>query len=232
MEPIPATRAAFERMRRFGDTVFEEDVLEMGRAARAIIPTCTGLSLGHVAEGLTFTLASSSDEVAALDAVQYLDEGPCVQSASTRAPIDVNAGDLFDEHRWAVYARATAAAGVASSLTLPIEFQGQVVGAINLYASAPNAFNGHHRELAQALGGSAEHASSNGDLTFSTRSVAARAPAVLEDQDTIDIAIGVISTTRSVDILTAEEKLQDAATRAGITEVQAARTIRQIFTDW
>ena len=229
MEPIPATREAFAEMRRFGDIGFEQEVLEMGRAARDIVPSCIGLSLGHLDEGLTFTLVSSSDEVAALDAVQYLDNGPCVEAAHTGKTIEVTPSDLLDEHRWALYARAAAAAGVASSLTIPVEFSGEVIGTINLYASLPDAFSGHHEQLAAALGGSAEHASTNGDLAFDTRRSAERAPTVLADQMVIDITIGMLAHTQVIDMPTAGALLREAAARADISLVQAARAIQRML---
>ena len=42
--------------------------------------------------------------------------------------------DLFDEERWQLYAQASSAVGIASSLSMPLEKDGEMTGGINLYA--------------------------------------------------------------------------------------------------
>src|SRR4051794_3018224 len=201
----------------------------MGRQAQDIVPECVGLSLALFEDGLTFTLAASAEDIAGLDAVQYLDGGPCVAAAHDDETVEANTGDLIDEHRWLLYARASAAAGVAGSLTLPIVRGEQVTGSVNLYASTENAFAGHHQELAAALGASAVHAILNADLSFSTRLAAAEAPKRVVEQNEIDRVLGIIAASRHVDIPAARERLRQAAARAGITEGQAARAIRGLL---
>jgi hypothetical protein len=75
------------------------------------VPECVGLSPALFDDGLTFTLAASDEEIAALDAVQYLDGGPCVQAAHDDETIEADPADPVDEERWRMYAQATAAAG-------------------------------------------------------------------------------------------------------------------------
>jgi GAF domain-containing protein len=226
VEPIPQTRRVLDELTQRGDLGLADLVLAMGRNARAIVPRCVGLSLGVLEDGLTFTLVASREEISGLDAVQYLDGGPCVSGAHANQRLDFRTDDATGEHQWLLYAQATAAAGVASSLTLPIERGGRVLGTINLYASTPDAFEGHHDELARALGASAETAVSNADLSFRTRLVAAAAPERLAHQDDINRALGVISEHHRVDIPTAREHLREAAARGGITQADAARAIR------
>jgi GAF domain-containing protein len=187
------------------------------------------LSLALLQDGLTFTLVASAEEVSAWDAVQYLDGGPCVDAAHEERITDASQGDVLAEDKWRLYAKATAAAGVASSLTLPILGEGRVVGTVNLYAAAPHAFEGHHDDLATALNASAEYAIANADLSFSTRLEAAEAPSRLADEDDINIALGIIAASQEVDIPTARERLRMAAARAAITEGQAARAVRQLL---
>jgi GAF domain-containing protein len=228
VEPIPQSRRLLDELARFGDDTTEAHLLALGRAARAVVPTCVGLSLGCQEEGLAFTLEATGDEIASMDAVQYLDGGPCVDSVREERVIEVNQADLLDEDRWRLYARATAAAGIASSLTLPIKRGDRVIGTINLYAAAPDAFVGHHDELAQVLGASAEDAIADADLSFSTREASMQAPRVLADQQDVDIALGIIADAHGVDIDDARERLRRAAARAGVSEVQAARTLKHL----
>jgi GAF domain-containing protein len=229
VEPVPETRQVLDELIRQGDVEIGATLMAMGRKAKDIVPECVGLSLALLDDGLTFTLVATSTEIAALDAVQYLDGGPCVEAAHEAKTINVDADDVTTEHEWRLYAQASAAAGVASSLTLPVERNGRVVGSINLYASTPRAFEGHHDELGEALGATALNAVANADLSFSTRLEAVEAPARLADQDDVDIALGIIAASQDIDIPTAQERLRQAAARAGITEGQAARAVRQVF---
>jgi GAF domain-containing protein len=230
VKPIPETQQALDELSRGGDTEVEDTLLRMGRKAKRIVPECVGLSLASLHDGITLTLVASSDEIAVLDAVQYLDGGPCVQAAHEDQTLDVNADDLFSEDRWMMYAQASAAHGVASSLSLPLLHAGRVVGSVNLYASTPDAFEGHHGDLAEVLGSSAASVVANADLSFATRLEAVEAPQRIVDQNDIDIAVGILSANQGVDIGAAHERLRQAAARAGITERQAARAVRGLLT--
>lgn len=201
----------------------------MGRRTLEIVPDCVGLSLMVVADGPTYTLVASDERFASLDAVQYFYEGPANAVLDTQQPVEVNIDALMDEGRWLTFARATSETGIASTLSMPLVRSGDVVGAVNLYASVPDAFNGHHGSLADALGASADNAITNSDLTFSTREEAAKAPRELSDQFDIDGALGIIAGAKDVDIPTAKARLEHAAARAGITEAQAARVLKSIY---
>lgn len=230
MQPIPETQQALDELSKGGDTELERTLLQMGRNTKRLVPECVGLSLATLHDGVTLTLVASSDEIAVMDAVQYLDGGPCVQAAHENQTLSVNADNLLSEDRWKMYAQASAAHGIASSLSLPLLHAGRVVGSINLYASTPDAFEGHHSDLAELLGASAASAVINADLSFATRLEAVEAPQRIADQDDINIAIGILSNNQSVDIGTARERLRQAAARAGITERQAARAVRGLLT--
>ena len=228
VEPIPETRDVLGQMLRVGESNVPVELLRMGRRVGEIVPMCVGLSLALLRSGLTFTLAATSGEIAGLDAVQYLDGGPCVDGAHENR--EVEADDPLDEKNWQMYVEASAAVGVRSSLTLPIlGGGGLVIGTVNLYGSTPDAFEGHIEDLAEALGSSAAKVISNADLSFSTRLAAAEAPQRYADQNDVDIAIGMIAASQDVSAPTARERLRAAASRAGITEVQAARAVRGLL---
>jgi GAF domain-containing protein len=228
VEPTPETREVLDKLQHLGDESIAVQLQRMSRRAIEIVPQCVGLSLGLLHDGLTFTLSATSDDVAALDVVQYLDGGPCVDGAQDGRHIEVD--DLLEESAWRMFAEASAAAGVRSSLTLPILGSGEVViGTVNLYASAPDAFEGRIDELAVALGAAAGRAVANADLSFSTRLAAAEAPQRFEDRSEVDIALGIIAESQGVNLATAAERLRSAAARAGISEVQAARTVRGLL---
>jgi GAF domain-containing protein len=224
LEPIPQTRHALEHFIQTGEEWISAELARMGRRALEIVPECVGLSLGSIRHGLTFTLAATSDKIAGLDAVQYLDGGPCVEAAQERREVEVD--DILDEEHWQMFAQSSAAAGVRSSLTLPLlDGRGSVIGTVNLYASSPDAFESRAEQLAEALGSSAAKAVSNADLSFDTRLVAAEAPRRLVEQDEVDTAVGMIMASQDVDVATARERLRAAAARANAAEAQVARVV-------
>jgi GAF domain-containing protein len=229
VEPIEETRAALDLLLGEGDAEVGVALLRMGRRARDIAPGCVGLSLGLLDEDLTFTLVATSQELAALDAVQYLDGGPCETGAHEGERIEVSMEDAATEARWQMYAQASAAHGIRSSLTLPVVRGGRVVGSVNLYGAEPDTFASRHDELAAALGTSAGVAIANADLSFATRLEAVHAPQRIADRDDVDIALGIIARSQQVDIPVAQERLRQAAARAGITEGQAARAVRGVL---
>jgi GAF domain-containing protein len=231
VEPTPETDATLEELERYEQRrVLRDQLIGVAERVRALVPECVGLSVGvieleAIELGVTFTLVASDVEWATLDAVQYMDGGPYLETARSDQDMLFAVGDATDEARWAMYARASAAAGIASSLSMPIRDGERVVGGVNLYATSPDAFDGHQTQLAEILGAWAPGAVANADLSFTTRHEAAQGLSRLEDRDSIDRAVGVIASSQGVDIDAARHRLGRAATRAGISEVQVALTI-------
>jgi GAF domain-containing protein len=260
VDPIPETRQAIED---FGPFQIEDDDLvaelqERAAEVRAAVPECIGLSIGSHVDQVTFTLVATDAEIALLDAVQYLDGGPCVEAVLEDRLVEVNEHDALDEGMWSLFGRASAAVGagsdhvlafvragldeeqwhllaqasaalnVASTLTLPITDAGRVVGTVNLYASTPHAFDGHHEEIAAIMGAWAPGAVTNADLSFSTREVAEQAPAQLRAEIDLTLAWRIIARRNGTDVDTARVALREAARRAGVTEAGLAASVIEV----
>lgn len=224
LEPIPETRAAMAEFMTHDGPEIDEVLADLGRRARHVVPEVVGLSLGLVRQGVTFTLIASNSGLGALDAMQYLDGGPCVEVTEARRDIvEFATNDPLDEGRWLLFAQSSAAVGVASSLSLPIFGDGRVIGGINLYGSTADAFTDHHDELAGALGSSASETVMNADLSFATRLQAARAPADLRATQQIETATGLLAARYDQDVDLALARLRDAAARAGVDAALVAR---------
>lgn len=226
MEPIPETAAAIHELDAFAadDDLLEQLVASSDRV-RDVVPDCIGLSFTLLAQDVTFTLVATAGEIAALDAVQYLDGGPCVRSVEAGRPVAVAVGDAMDEEGWHLFADATAARGVSSTLSLPLVVGERVTGGFNLYGASRRCFDGHHAQLAGILGAWAEGAVTNADLPFQTRVTARRAPQVLRDAAQVDVARGLLAARLGLDIDAAGERLEQAAVRAGISPVAVARLV-------
>ena len=228
MDFIPETRMVLNELIRDGGPEIAAALLDLATHVQAIVPDLVGLSFGQTRSGVVFTLAASSVEAAGIDSSQYLDGGPCVDASVDGNPEawqSANPDELFDEQQWASFARASAAEGIASSLSLPLVVDGQTVGGVNLYASTPGAFEGLHEQLAHVLGAEVTSAVANADLAFATRGEAQWAAEHLADEHLVHLAVGIIAERHQVDVASARSRLADSAERAGITDVQAARAL-------
>jgi GAF domain-containing protein len=229
MEPVPETSEAIRQMHDYGDTDLAVELMRIGEQVQQVVPEVVGVSLGLPAEGFTFTLVASNVVALEMDAVQYLDDGPCVDAIHGGATIETSTEELLDEGRWQLFARALAVSGIESTLSLPILRDGRVVVGVNLYASSAEAFSGHHEELAAICRAWAPGAVANADLDFSTRAEAAATPQRMRDRSHVDLAIGMLAQTRGIDTAAAERRIRDAAGRAGISESRAAQVLIRIL---
>ena len=236
MEPIPETIEALRELTRFGDETIARTLLGISRAVEQIAPEVVGVSLSMIEENLTFTMTATTGPVAQLDGMQYLAGGPCDDALRSGEPRVYRSDEAVneaavDEDRWDLFARATAAAGVASTLSLPMLRDGIVVAGVNLYGSTPEAFEGRHEEIARACGAWAGGVVKNADLDFSSRFRAAEAPDRLRAQNQVDMAVGALMSRWELSIEEAEQRLSEAAQRAGISDGQMARAILGLFVD-
>lgn len=229
MEPIPETMRVIRQQLERGDTDLSVALRRISRAVTAVVPECVGLSLASFRDGITYTLVSTSLDVALLDAAQYVDGGPCVSAAEEARAVTSDSVDALSEEAWQLYAQVSSEQGVASSLTLPLTSGDAVVGTVNLYAATRDAFHGHEEEVARAIGTTASNAVANADLSFSTLLTARQAPQIFEDEYDIDLAVGILAQSRGIDVTLARDRLRDAARRADVTEGQAARAVRDAF---
>lgn len=208
------------------DVDMAERLVDAADRARRVVPGLVGVSIASRHLGVTFTLVATDEEIATLDAVQYVSSGPCVDAIDLGHGITTSPGGLLDESRWRDFARAGAAAGVHSTLTLPVvDPGGDVVATVNLYGRSADTFEGRHQQLADVFRAWAPGAVTNADLSFSTRAVAEQAPARLEQQAVLDAATGIIAAQRHIPLAEARAQLEEAARCAGIPVQRLARVI-------
>jgi GAF domain-containing protein len=230
LDPLPQTDEALAEIATDDLDELREGLRDLGRLAGAIVPELVGISVTLVQEGLTFTLASSGENVAGIDATQYLDGGPCLWDDDESDSITTEISELLRDETWVLFARASLASGVASTLSLPVRDHGEVIGGINLYASAPGAFSGRSAALAAALGASAEGALTDADLSFSSRGRAAAAPHQLRERHELDVAAGILAARYRETIADAADWLANAAARADLSPGVVARLVIDLHT--
>ncbi len=139
------------------------------RAAVDKIPgaLCAGITLVSDSGEVT-TPMKTDDLVAQIDALQYeTGQGPCLSTA--REHLTVRSDDLHTERRWPKFAEAAAQAGAESMLCLQLFVKGDSLGALNLLAREPNAFDETSEDIGLLLASHAAiamiGADREGDLT-------------------------------------------------------------------
>jgi GAF domain-containing protein len=232
MEPIPETLEALSELDPHvdGPTLLDQLTSTADRA-KHVAPGLVGVSIASREHDLTFTLIATDAEIRALDAVQYLASGPCVDAIALGQGIATSPEGLINESLWRDFARAGAAVGVNSTLTLPIIRAGKVFATVNLYGHAADTFEGRHEDLAAVFGAWAPGAVANADLTFSTRTAAERAPVHLQETAVIDTATGLLAAQRGLTVLDARRQLDDAARRAGVPVARLAKVVIDLHRD-
>jgi GAF domain-containing protein len=228
MRPLPETTEAVSELGLGIDADhLMSELIALANRAKDAVPDLVGVSIARLQEGVTFTLVATANEIAVLDAVQYVAGGPCVGGAHAKQAVDFENDDVLNEGRWRMFAAATAARAVRSTLTLPVlgGSDSRVVGTVNLYAASGRAFVGHHAALAEIFGAWATAAVSNADLSFETRAEARLAPQRIREQAVVDVAIGILAAQFEESVDKAERRLLDAAFRAGTTPTELARQI-------
>jgi GAF domain-containing protein len=231
VEPLPETRAALSQLSGLVDADLTADLASLTEQARAVVPELVGVSVAVLREGLTFTFVSTDHDIAVLDAVQYLDGGPCVKAAKENREVTSEGADVLDEEAWVMFARARAVAGIRATLSMPITEDDRVVGSVNLYADGEHAFDGHGEALADIFGAWAGGAVTNADLDFATRQQAVKAPVTLQTNARIANAVGVIIAIQGVTAAEGRNRLEAAAVLAGVPVVTIAEAILNSVTD-
>lgn len=133
-----------------------------------------------------------TDELAQwVDEGQYAEgAGPCLDAIRTGVPTLVE--NLDDDGPWPLYRQRARAAGVRSSLSLPLVVAGRTLGGLNLYGTRPEAFDERQR---QTLGGfAAQAAAALAMVQRSERSAQTRAQLeeALSSRTVIDQALGIV----------------------------------------
>jgi GAF domain-containing protein len=211
VEAIPETLEALDELDASLDqATLLNQLLATSQRARRLVPGLVGVSVASREHGLTFTIVASSDDM-----------GHGIATPD----------GLMNETTWQDFARASAAQGVHSTLTLPVMSGGEIVSTVNLYGHAAGTFNDNHQVLAEVFGAWAPGAVTNADLSFSTRAAAEQAPLHLRDAVMVDTATGILAAERNLTVHQAREQLEKASTRAGVPVVKLARVVVDLHDD-
>ena len=175
-----------------------EDLLtEVATFAVQAIPGADGAGLTLIEEDRADTIVKSAPFVREIDDIQYgLGEGPCISAAAQGEPM--RSGSLGGDPRWPRFGPRAGRLGVHSVLSLPLISADQVVGAMNVYAHAKEAFDDRAEHLGQLYAVPAAIAVQNAQVLAQTQRLAGRLQSVLTNRAVIDQAIGILMSRSGV----------------------------------
>lgn len=221
----PDTSAAPQALRDLsgivlGDHSFQAVLQRASEIAKRAITGADEVSV-TMKNGQPTTVASSGALATEVDESQYeTDSGPCLQAISEGEVVLV--ADMASETRWPAYLPRARAAGVGSSLSIPLPVDGAFVGAFNAYSRTASAFDGHAVKLGEDLAAYAAIVLNNAGLYFTATTRADQLAAALRSRAVIDQAKGILmgarrcSADEAFDILVrlsqqSQRKLRDVA---------------------
>jgi GAF domain-containing protein len=163
----------------------------VAQLTKEVVAGADEVSVTLVRAGRAATAAYTHELAMQADERQYgLDGGPCLDAGRGGEVLHIT--DMRTEDRWPDYAPLAAQVGVLSSLSIPLPIQEEVVGALNIYARKPNAFDDESIAAGKAFAAYAAIAVSNADNFVSTAELARNLQIALESRATIEQAKGLI----------------------------------------
>ena len=159
-------------------------------AVRAI-PGADGAGLTLMEAGHADTIVASAAFVTQVDAIQYgIGEGPCITAAAEARTM--RSGSLGNDALWPRFGPRVGHLGVHSALSLPLLTADGVLGAMNVYAHAPDAFDDHAAVLGELFAVPAAIAVQNAQVLAQAKRLATQLKTALTNRAVIDQAIGIL----------------------------------------
>jgi GAF domain-containing protein len=143
------SRVARQLQEEHGDV--EGTLQSITALAVATIPNAKECSISYVISRKSVEpRASSSDLPGQLDQLQGdLGQGPCLDAVWDEEVVRVD--DVGADERWPEFAAKASEMGIRSMLCFQLFVQGDQLGAMNLYARTPGAFDDESQEIARML---------------------------------------------------------------------------------
>ena len=174
-----------------GHRPLEETLVHIAEFAVQAIPGAEGAGLTMLEDDRPQTVVASAEFVHAVDDVQYaLGEGPCLLAVESR--VTQTSGSLGGEARWPRFGPRVGRMGVHSVLSLPLLLPNRVVGAMNVYAHAKDAFGPEAVRIGELFARPAAVSVHNAQILAQSQRLAAQLTDALTNRAGIDQALGVI----------------------------------------
>lgn len=124
--------------------------------------------------------------------------------------------DMDTESRWPSYRPRALAAGLRSALSLPATADGRIVGALNVYAHEPHAFDTTAVSIRQVIAGHAGLAAQVSSAFYGHRDLARQLSGAMASRAVIEQAKGMLMLQQGCDADTAFETLARMSQSANV----------------
>jgi len=178
-------------------------IAELGRQA---MPQIDEISVTFVEDDRAKTVAFTSSLAVSLDERQYDSGfGPCLDAAISGRTIVV---DTARDSSYPEFSRAAERAGITHSVSVGLPIPQRIVGAVNLYSSAPEPVEEQTVALAEDFAGYAAVAVANAALSENATQLAAQMRTAMQSRAVIEQAKGILMGQRR---LSADQAFQALA---------------------
>jgi anti-anti-sigma factor len=167
----------------------EETLHQVATLARSVSGAdMAGVSL--VSKGAVRATAVTDPEVERLDLRQLQTGGPSLHALQHQTACSIEL--VAEDQRWPELARYACPLGIASALSVPVTRSGQGLGALNLYAKRPSAFDSECVETMSRFAEQAAVVLANSKVYWEARRLTDNLSQAMRSRATIDHAIGVL----------------------------------------
>ncbi len=174
-----------------GQQGLEDMLSHVAAFAAQAIPGADGAGLTLIEDDRADTIVASTDFVREVDAIQYgIGEGPCITAAALAHT--QRSGSLDGDPSWPHFGPRAGRLGVHSALSLPLIGPDGVLGAMNVYAHAKDAFDERAVLLGELFAVPAAISVLNAQALTQARRLVVQLQSALTGRTTIDQAIGIL----------------------------------------
>jgi len=155
---------------------------------------------------------------------QYgIGQGPCISAAAEGRTM--RSGSLGGDPRWPRFGPRAGRLGVHSVLSVPLRTPGGVLGAMNVYAHAHDAFDDHAEEVGEMFAVPAAISVLNAQILAQSQRLATQLEAALQSRPIIDQAIGILRSRNGDTAQEAFDTLRKLSQHGHMKLLEVARNI-------
>lgn len=207
-----------------GQQGLEDMLSHVAAFAAHAIPGADGAGLTLYEDDRVNTIVASADFVREVDAIQYgIGEGPCITAAAQSST--QRSGSLGGDPTWPRFGPRVSRLGVHSALSLPLIGPDGVLGAMNIYAHAKDAFDDRAAELGELFAVPAAISVLNAQALTQARRLATQLQSALTGRATIDQALGILMSRAGCTADEAFSRLRTMSQTEHLKLVQVAKGI-------
>lgn len=200
-----------------------EDLARLTRLTASLIRSSTAVSVAMLVDGEPTTAAVSDHVAIELDLIQHEgDDGPCI-AALSGSPVRV--GFLQEDQRFPHFAVGAADQRINSVLSVPIRYEGEVIGTMNIYSRMKDAFSEEDTRMAEVVATAAANAIAKTELLTKVRSIRQQLQESVDEATLLAQAQGVLMAVQTCSAQQAEALIRTAAANNTESLIEVATRI-------